>query len=199
LPGYEYVFTTAWDGHSWGSAVLTNTGNLEVRYEHRDRGAVVLAETAIDGLGVISIASVHARVLENRVIPPLRETLDELKAQLRSRFIVGGDLNTARSAAAAWPGNGHREFWDELETTWGLHEHLPAGGSERQSFWREWQRNLPPTVGNSLQDDHIFLDADTFKKRATCRVWDTKRVRELSDHGPVVLDIFGPGSIPKAH
>jgi exonuclease III len=193
VPGYDQVFTEAWDGHSWGSAVLSRVGGLELVWEHRDRGAVVLADTSLDGIGVISIASLHARVRDYRVIPPLRETLDELKPQLRTRFILGGDLNTARSAADAWPGNGHREFWEEIEGTWGLHEHLPAGGRELQSYWREWQRNQPPTIGNSLQDDHVFLDAETFKYPAKCRLWDTKRVRELSDHGPVVLDVSVPG------
>src|SRR4029077_12528680 len=122
-----------------------------------------------------------------RVIPALEETLDELKPQLLPRFIVGGDLNTARLAADAWPANGHGQFWDQIESKWGLHEHLPAGDRERQSYWREWQRNKPPTIGNSLQDDHLFVDETTFKHQATCRVWDTKAVRELSDHGPLVL------------
>jgi hypothetical protein len=89
--------------------------------------------------------------------------------------------------------NGHGEFWEEIEKTWGLYEHLPVGGRERQSYWREWLRNQPPTIGNSLQDDHVFLDGETFEYPADCRIWDTKVVRELSDHGPVVVDVSVPG------
>jgi endonuclease/exonuclease/phosphatase family metal-dependent hydrolase len=42
-----------------------------------------------------------------------------------------------------------------------------------------------------MQDDHILLDAETFEVGPECRVWDTKQVRELSDHGPVVVDLGG--------
>jgi endonuclease/exonuclease/phosphatase family metal-dependent hydrolase len=47
-------------------------------------------------------------------------------------------------------------------------------------------------MGNSLQDDHVFMDATTFAFLAECLVWDTQRVRELSDHGPVVVDLKLP-------
>jgi exonuclease III len=194
VPGFEYAFTRAWDDQAWGSAVLCRTENLDLRWEHRVRGAVLLVDTQLPGIGPASIASVHARVVDRRVIPSLRQTLDDLQPRLLPRYIVGGDLNTARAAADAWPANGHREFWEEIDTRWELHEHLPEGGHERQSYWREWRRGQAPTIGNSLQDDHVFLDATTFAQPARCLVWDTKQVRDLSDHGPIVVDIDLPAA-----
>jgi exonuclease III len=129
-------------------------------------------------------------VIHRRVIPPLRETFEELRRRLRGRFIVGGDLNTARAAARAWPRNGHGEFWSDVER-WGFVEPLPLG-TERQSYWRKWRRDRRPTIGNSLQDDHVLLDQETAGQVTDCVVWDTRRVRELSDHGPVVVDVRLP-------
>jgi endonuclease/exonuclease/phosphatase family metal-dependent hydrolase len=122
------------------------------------------------------------------VIPALRETFGALREHLQDHFIVGGDLNTARAAARAWPANGHGEFWEDVEA-WGFREALPFDGVERQSFWREWRHNKQPTIGNSLQDDHIFLDNGTFKHIRRSLIWDTREVRDLSDHGPVVVDL----------
>ncbi|MDP9343019.1 MAG: hypothetical protein M3Q23_13220 [Actinomycetota bacterium] len=103
---------------------------------------------------------------------------------------MGGDLNTARAADHAFPGYGHGDFWRDLEDSWAFHEPLPFGGAEeRQSYWGRWRQNKRPTIGNSLQDDHILLDSTTFGYVKGCLVWDTQVVRALSDHGPVVVDL----------
>lgn len=180
-------WTAGWKNGRWGSAILTRVGKLTVDWEDNSCGAVLVASTTVPGLGTVSIASIHARIIGGRVIPALRKTFDQLRPLLGDRFILGGDLNTARAAARAWPANGHGEFWDDTEA-WGFKEPLPLG-SERQSYWREWRQNKPPTIGNSLQDDHVFVDPQTFKQVTRCVIWDTQEVRTLSDHGPVVLDL----------
>jgi endonuclease/exonuclease/phosphatase family metal-dependent hydrolase len=176
------LWTPAWPSGTWGSAVLAQSLKLEPKWEDSSRGAVLLAEGQIHGMGVVSVASVHARVDRARglVAPALRETFAELRARLLPTFIVGGDLNTARRAALLGPANGQKEFWENLET-WGFREPLPADG-EKQSFWREGSRG-------ALQDDHIFVDAGTSMRAKPCVVQDTPEIRRLSDHGPVVVDL----------
>lgn len=191
LSGYEVLWTRAWGTRPWGSVVLSRVGDLTLDWEDRSRGAALVTKCTVEGLGTISVASVHARVIDHRVIPALRETFNALRPHLGARFIVGGDLNTARAAALAWPKNGHGEFWRDVEA-WGFREPLPLGGAERQSYWREWLNDKPPTIGNSLQDDHIFLDSESFGHVTGCRVWDTREVRGLSDHGPLVVDLTLP-------
>jgi len=189
---YRVCWTPAWEGKAWGSGVLSRLGDLDLDWGDSSRGAVLVAETTVPGLGRVSIASIHARVINRRVIPALRLTLDALRARLRDRFIVGGDLNTARAAALAWPANGHREFWSTLDASGFRDCYYTLHGAERQSYWREWQRNKPPTVGNSLMDDHVFVDPDTVAYLTDAVVWDTREVRELSDHGPIVVDFDLP-------
>jgi len=191
--GYEVLWTEAWMGKRWGSAILSRVGKPWIVWQDRHRGAAVVAHCSIPFLGASRIASVHARVMEDGVIRALRETFGELLPRLGDRFIVGGDLNTARAAALEWPSYGHREFWNALDASVFRDCYYILHGCERQSFWREWLLGKPPTIGNSLMDDHVLVDAETITHVKKCRVWDTKQVRELSDHGPVVVDLDLPG------
>jgi exonuclease III len=197
---HKPLWTKPWKKKLWGSAILSRLGVLEPVWECVERGPVQVATCDIVGLGSCSIANIHSRLdSHGRVIPNLRKTFEAVLPLLQDRFIVGGDLNTARSLATAYPAEyGHGEFWNDVEE-WRLHEAMPFfdavhqhPGLERQSYWGHWLRNAAPTMGNSLQDDHVFLDANTFEQLSKCVVQDTRVVRELSDHGPIVVDIQLP-------
>jgi endonuclease/exonuclease/phosphatase family metal-dependent hydrolase len=213
---YVALFQRAWQTRPWGSAILVHrrvegaeplAGSV---WMDSSQGAVVVAKFSIRRLGLdpFAIASVHARVMTDpltsrrRVIPALRKTFFELLKRRGPRFIVAGDLNTARNAEFAFPGNQHGDFWRDVEQEWGFHEPLPFGGKEeRQSYWGRWRQSKQPSIGNTLQDDHILLDAETYERVNTrgypkgCVVWDTQVVRALSDHGPVVVDLLFPDKV----
>lgn len=198
--GYEVLLTNALEWGSslkeltWGSAILSRVGKPEtqVHLSAEDisaRGAVQIASCTIAGLGEVTVANIHSRLDgDGRVIVNLSKTFEVVLPALRDRFVVGGDLNTARSLAIAYKGEGgHGEFWSEVDAG-KLKEALPGGQEERQSYWGHGDDNQGPT-GNTLQDDHLFFDAETFKLVSESRVWDTPQVRELSDHGPIVVDL----------
>jgi endonuclease/exonuclease/phosphatase family metal-dependent hydrolase len=185
IPGYSVASTKAWEGKAWASTILSRYEDLDVDWEDRDRGAVLLAHCTIPSIGTVSMASVHARVIDRRVIPALRATFAELRSRLGNRFVVGGDFNTARLLGTAYPEQyGHAEFWREIDA-WAFDCYYKLHGTEKQSFWREGLRN-------ELMDDHILVDAETFKYVKECVVLDTKDVRQLSDHGPVLVDLTLP-------
>jgi exonuclease III len=190
IDGYDVLWTSALPSGRWGSGILARFGKLDLEWEDRRRGAVVMGRCTIPSLGPVSIVSLHARVNRHThlVIPDLRETLAHVRPRLEPRFILGGDLNTAREAGRRWPNNGHVEFWRDIET-WGLSDcHYLVHGVERQSFWRGALRYRPAAI-DGLQDDHIFVDAKTFRAVNQCFVWDTEEVRALSDHGPLVVEL----------
>ena len=73
---------------------------------------VLALRSRLDGIGDVVLASFHAGIIEGRVIPALRVSVEGLLPFLKgNRFILGGDLNTARGAAAFWPGHGRAEFF----------------------------------------------------------------------------------------
>lgn len=203
--GYEVLPTRALERGSslkeltWGSAILSRVGEpvtlLALSPEDiATRGAVQIASCTVAGLGEITIANIHSRLDKQavqQVIPNLSKTLEVVLAALGDRFIVGGDLNTGRSLDAAYgPLYGHGDFWRKVDAGI-LNEALPGDNEERQSYWGHGEDNKGPT-GNTLQDDHLFFDAETFKLVNESRVWDTPQVRELSDHGPIVVDLRFP-------
>lgn len=67
-----------------------------------------------------------------------------------------------------------------------------APGAKRQTFWRDQLRGQLMTVGNSLMDDHVFVDRRTFEHLKSAEIVDTPEVRGLSDHAPVVVDLVLP-------
>lgn len=201
--GYEVLWTKALNGRSlkesvWGSAILSRVGKPETKFtlsaaDIAARGAVQIASCTIAGLGKTTLANIHSRLGKGKVkvIPNLRRTFEVVTCALQDRFIVGGDLNTARLLGKVYPKEYlHAAFWDEVDSG-KLKESLPGGLEERRSYWGHGDYNTGPT-GNMLQDDHLFFDAETIQHVSECRVWDTRKVRALSDHGPVVVDLKLP-------
>jgi endonuclease/exonuclease/phosphatase family metal-dependent hydrolase len=205
--GYEVLPTRALkpgstEELSWGSAILSRVGKPETKValsfeDISARGAVQIASCTIAGLGEVCIVNIHSRLDYNekqKVISNLRKTFEVVLRVLDGcdRFIVGGDLNTARSLDAAYGAEyGHGEFWEGIDA--GILKEALPGGEERQSYWGHGDDNKGPT-GNTLQDDHVFLDAETFQLVSESRVWDTPQVRRFSDHGPIVVDLTLPSN-----
>jgi endonuclease/exonuclease/phosphatase family metal-dependent hydrolase len=174
------TFLKAWDSRLWGSAVFSPNPHQLVLSDAALR--VLAVRTSLDGLGEVVLASFHAPIIDNRVIPTLRRAVEALLPFLEgARFIVGGDLNTARGAAEFWPDHGHAEFFawiDEL----GWHDcHWRTHGREQTSLWSPGSR--------PLQADHVFVDPLTAHMVEEVRVIDDDVIREISDHGPLVVDL----------
>ena len=177
---HHVSFLPLWPKRPWGNAVCTPGPHEVVLADPALR--VLAVDTEVDGIGHVVLASFHAGIVEHRTIPGLRKSVEALLPLLDgNRFIVGGDLNTARGAAQLWPDNGHAEFFEWLETL-GWHDcHWRLHGKERVSVWA--------TRSAQLQLDHVFTDVDTGQHVSGVEVLDDVEVRGLSDHGPVVVDI----------
>jgi hypothetical protein len=113
------------------------------------RGAVQIASCTISGLAKMTLVNIHSRLGPGKVkvIPNLRRTFEIVMCELQDRFIVGGDLNTARLLGKVYPEEYlHAAFWDEVDRG-KLKESLPGGLVERQSYWGHGMttRVLPET------------------------------------------------------
>jgi len=199
--GYEeLLWTPAFPSEDWGSIILLR-GQLsgerslsltETDLDWDDHRAQV-AHGDLAGIGYACVSNIHARTNRpKKMFPRLRKTFETVNEHRGERFIVGGDFNTGRSHPQSADWRDHSDFWRDIDGEWEFKEPLPFGRGERQSYWAHWANNQKPTEGNSMQDDHILLDEVTFEAKPKCLVWDTKEVRGLSDHGPVVVDLDLP-------
>lgn len=189
--GYEEpLWTPAFPDGDCGSVILSRVGKLTLTETNLawDDHRTQVAHGVLAGIGNVCVSNVHART-NGPMFPRLRRTIETVNDQRGQRFIVGGDFNTGRSHPVSPEWTDHSKFWGDIDGEWGFREPLPFGRGERQSYWAHWAKNDRPTEGNSMQDDHVLLDAKTFGANPECLVWDTKEVRGLSDHGPIVVDL----------
>lgn len=91
---YEVLWNRAWDNKPWVRPSCLVLETLCVT-ERTDPGEPSWWRTAPPGA---RLHPDHARIIDQRVVPALRLTFDALRTHLGDRFIVGGDLNTARAA-----------------------------------------------------------------------------------------------------
>ncbi len=142
--------------------------------------AEIVLPTDVAPLVAVS-AHVSTRADEGRQQRDYLEALINAVAPLasRRRCVLGGDFNASREYDEKYYG----PFFDELGRR-GFHDaHRAIHGHDVSTFWG----HQAPEGG--VQDDHIFVDAPSASRVLKCYVVDNKTVRELSDHGPVVLDM----------
>ena len=178
---YGVTFLKLWPKKTWGSAVVTRTKSHDVVMKSVPL-RLVAVRASVPELGEAILSSMHAGIVDNRVIPGLRRSIEGLIPLVQGRrFAVGGDLNTARAAHAFWPTYGHGDFWGWMEGI-GWHDCVwESLGEERKTLWSPGSR--------PLQADHMFVDRITGESIEEVEILGEDRVSQLSDHAVVVVHI----------
>jgi exonuclease III len=102
------LWTQAWPTRAWGTGIAVKGKHELSGIDRPIEGGRFVAGRLKAQRGPIVLVSVHARTDVPEFIPPLRRTFKAIRDECAdSRFIVGGDLNTARRAEEFWPGYGH--------------------------------------------------------------------------------------------
>jgi tetratricopeptide (TPR) repeat protein len=97
-----------------------------------------------------------------------------------TRFIIGGDWNTALLFDTTYGPRGNEEFFNRMEQS-GLHNaHGKFHSQEEQSYFKKGK--------GPYQLDHVFCDQDTLDQLTMCDVRSMWPVQELSDHAPLVVE-----------
>lgn len=174
------LWTRAWDSRPWGTGIVVTQGQVLTPIAFDVPGSRLVLGRLVTDRGDMAIASIHAH--SEGVIPALTETFAALRRDLGEMpFVVGGDLNTARSAEKVWPGFGHQGFWESLDATgfytcfWGEH------GREAKTY-----KHLRGAFDG--QADHILIDAAT-AAQAEIQSWVDDGQPDLSDHLALVVDL----------
>ena len=177
----EASFLKNWDSRLWGCVVFSREPHEALV---SDPGRRVLAVKAdIDGIGEVVLASFHAGIVDDRVIPALRIFRGSPAAVPRGVTIHhrGRLEHCSRSRGnVAKPWSCRVFTWIDEELGW----HDPPSSAHA----REGQTSLWSVGSRPLQADHIFVDALTAELVNDARVVDDDAVRGMSDHGPLVVD-----------
>jgi len=175
------LFWSADRGLDSGTAVFARAGITASPVEVRSHGSYVAAVTVTQVDSLILFASAHVGPGNYQ---KHRLTLADVIGQLVAgkRFVVGGDLNTARHWDKVYGGRQHTAFFEDLAGR-GFHDcHWMKNEKEVQSFWGH-QAKEP------YQCDHLVTDKSTSEFVVNCSVIDNQTIRELSDHGPIVVTL----------
>ena len=175
----------------WGSTIWTR--DLPLKKFSLDGylgqpGRVVGATTTLPDSTSLYLVCIHVPTGDNNryVFPNLETVFCELDVKLTgTRGIIGGDLNTARKLGIRWPKYGHREFWASIDRGRFVDCHYSRHSDERQTFYR---RNAKLDK-LKIQDDHLFVTSLLEKQFKDCKVINTPKARELSDHLPVIATL----------
>ena len=180
MPGEALTFQEVRGG--WGTGVYSRDLPLTAiplceAHLGRVAGATV---TLGNGKRLLS-ASIHA--YSDRVFPRLADIMDAIVEAFADRpAIVGGDLNSARLAEAAWPNYGHRQFWEKMDASRLVDCCQRMNGEELQTYFRK-DAEYP------FQDDHLFVSRDLASGLQACDVIDTEVTRRVSDHIPLSIEL----------
>jgi exonuclease III len=175
------VYSVAWRG--WGTAIVARGLRLdpiEIAVDLGGRkGYVVGARCHGDDGDSFVAVSVHAPILGGRVFPYLDRIFEAVEdATKGERFIVGGDLNSARLAETLWPGYGHGPFWERIARGPFVDCYQRFHAEERRTVFH-------PRGTSPLQDDHLFMSRDLVPGLRSCEVVEDVVTRRVSDHVPL--------------
>jgi endonuclease/exonuclease/phosphatase family metal-dependent hydrolase len=186
LPDNHQVhWKRAWPSLAWGTGIVTQSSQVLTELAREVEGGRFVIARLETPRGDVVVASIHAHTSLSEFIPPLEATFAAIREECYGLpFIVGGDLNTSRSAEGFWPGFGHAQFWDSIDAA-GFHSCYWAEHGHEAITYRHPRG---PFVG---QADHILIDARTAAHaRVSSLVDETES--HLSDHRALVVDLLWP-------
>jgi endonuclease/exonuclease/phosphatase family metal-dependent hydrolase len=173
-------------GASWGSAVVVRgvpAGPLEIEAFGSYLAAVELE------LGTTRVAFVSAHVCpdakQRSYLETLLSTLDAREPRLP--LVIAGDFNAARHWDEYYGRNVYGWFFDAMAQRVLRDVHFAQHRKEVPSFWG--RRSAEP-----YQLDHAFVSEELAERVTSCDIIDNAAVRELSDHGPLMLELAGERS-----
>jgi endonuclease/exonuclease/phosphatase family metal-dependent hydrolase len=182
LPPNNFIFHEITRG--WGTAIYSPSIPLSRENFSLYPGRVVLATATLDHNVPLFFASIHAPIINGRVFPHLDNIFVELESKRQTRTtVIGGDLNSARLAEKVWPGHGHGQFFDRIDSgdPW-TDCYRKFNTSEIQTFFRDSSLHL-------FQDDHLFVSRDLSNRIRSCNVIDNDLTRSVSDHIPLIAEL----------
>ncbi len=188
----HFIWNAIGGTRPWGSGVYSSKFKIkEYTFDNNFFGAVTAAEIELkDDLNLIFI-SVYGLMekIQNvtYAIPNLHRIFSDLTGLLegagtKHRIILGGDLNASIQIDAQQTGNSHQVFFDRLRE-FGL---VNCFDNYFDTYVQTHRHNLSE---KPWQNDYFFISKKLEKYLVNCSVVDDEKVRKLSDHNPVIIEL----------
>lgn len=187
---YNVIYREIGGTRNWGSAVLTRGYPIkEVEFENSLPGCVVAAEVEVPGI-ILTAISVYGMLCKyNYATTTMHRILSDLTPLLHGQrgsrtFIMGGDYNVSPQWDERYKHRdpSHQLVLDRIED-------LKLVNCTLHYFGKLVQTNHHARSNYPWQNDYLHASKKLAAKMMSCKVLDDERVREFSDHDPVV-DFF---------
>ena len=191
---YSVLYREIGGKRKWGSAVATRGLPIcEVKFNNSYPGAVIAADVHLPDGGVLTVISLYGMFdEENYVTAALHRVLSDLtlllhKDRNKRLFVIAGDYNASKQWDEVYRNQypAHRIFFERLED-FGLVD------CTMQYFQKPVQTNRHANSNFPWQNDYIHVSKKLAVNLESCEVKDDSRVRELSDHNPVIATFQFP-------
>lgn len=184
---YNVIYREIGGTRNWGSAVLTRGYPIkEVEFENSLPGCVVATEVEVPGI-IMTAISVYGMLCKyNYATTTMHRILSDLTPLLHGQrgsrtFIMGGDYNVSPQWDERYKHRdpSHQLVFDRIED-------LKLVNCTLQYFGKLVQTNHHARSNYPWQNDYLHASKKLAAKMMSCKVLDDERVREFSNHVPVL-------------
>lgn len=188
----DVVWTEIGEWADWGSAVVSRDHDLqEIEIESEYRGAFMAAESTFTSNLEVTLVSIYGLLEtiggDGYSTPNLHRMISDLTGLLDGQthgdrnVILGGDINTSPQWDDRYNRSSNRVFFDRLED-FGLTNCFDL-------FYDDYVRTYRTQGDTKWQNDYFFINDDMADHLRCCEVLDNEKVREYSDHNPVLITL----------
>ena len=192
LQNERLVWNEIGNSRPWGSGVYSQEFKIrEFSFKTDFFGAVTAAEITInEDLTIIAISLYGLMEKISNVtyaIPNLHRIFSDLtgileSAKTKHRVVIGGDFNASLQIDAQQVGNSHEVFFGRLKE-FGLINCFDKYYDDFIQTHRHSRSDKP------WQNDYFFISKRLNSQLVNCEVIDNEKVREFSDHNPVIIEL----------
>ncbi len=192
LENNRLVWNAIGNTRPWGSGVYSKQFKIrEFSFKTDFFGAVTAAEVAINedlSIIVISLYGLMEKIANvTYAIPNLHRIFSDLTgilegAKTKHRVVIGGDFNASLQIDEQQIGNSHKAFFGRLKE-FGLINCFDEYYNDFIQTHRHSRSDKP------WQNDYFFISKRLNNHLINCEVIDNEKIREFSDHNPVVIEL----------
>jgi exodeoxyribonuclease-3 len=183
------VWNEIGDNRNWGSGIYSKKYELsEEDINSKFKGSFTIANAKIENTK-LTLISLYGLMTDGYSITNLHKMLSDLtflfdgKIDGKRKLVLGGDLNASLQCDTIQKNNSHKIFFDRVED-FGLDDCFKL--LNKPYPVQTLRHNKSKTL---WQNDYFFISKILSKKLINCEIIDNDKVRQYSDHNPIIITL----------